>query len=96
VQEFSRILEDVKTGTEKKVILDFSRCSYISSDGLNTTAQFWKWCKKEKTVAIAIVAVDDKHNEIRNLFDIIGLSAMVGEALAPTVEKAVEFLQKPQ
>jgi hypothetical protein len=92
IKEFSRIFEDLKAKNCNKFILDFSNSTYISSEGLSLTAQYWKWSSSQVHGGMAIVAEDNGENEIRNLFEILGMSAMIGNALQASVEGAVEYL----
>jgi hypothetical protein len=42
---------------------------------------------------VAIVPLDPA-NEVRNLFEIIGLSRMIGSALQPTLPQALNYLKE--
>jgi anti-anti-sigma regulatory factor len=92
-KEFTLIFEDLKKKGYKKYILDFSQCDYISSEGLSITALCWKWCHDEGNGSMAAVVPDDSSNEVRKLFEIIGLSRMIGSALQPKIATAVTYLR---
>jgi hypothetical protein len=92
-KEFSRLFEELKSLSIVKFILDFSNCDYVSSEGLNFSMQCWKWCHEQGNGSMAVVIPDDPANELRKLFDVIGLSYMIGRSLQPTVAVAEKYLQ---
>jgi hypothetical protein len=94
-KEFFRLFEELKSISIVKYILDFSNCDYISSEGLNFTAQCWKWCYEKGNGSMAVVVPGDPANTIRMLIDNIGLSYMIGSSLQPTVFEAQKYLQGP-
>jgi anti-anti-sigma regulatory factor len=94
-QEFSRLFEKLKSLSVDKFILDFSNCDYLSSEGLSIAAQCWKWCHETGNGVMAAVVPDDPANEVRRLFNDIGLSRMIGASLQPTLAEAEKFL-RPQ
>jgi hypothetical protein len=94
-KEFFRLFEELKSLSIVKYILDFSNCDYISSEGLNFTAQCWKWCYEKGNGSMAVVVPGDPANTIRTLIDNIGLSYMIGSSLQPTVAEAQKYLQGP-
>jgi hypothetical protein len=91
-KEFSRLFEELISLSIVKYILDFSNCDYISSEGLNFTAQCWKWCYEKGNGSMAVVVPGDPANTIRMLIDNIGLSYMIGSSLQPTVAEAQKYL----
>jgi hypothetical protein len=93
-KEFFRLFEELKSQSILKYIIDFSNCDYVSSEGLNFTAQCWKWCRETATGSMAVVLPDDPANDLRNLFDNIGLSFMIGASLQPTVADAQKYLRQ--
>jgi hypothetical protein len=92
-KEFNRLFEELKSLSIVKYILDFSNCDYVSSEGLNFTAQCWKWCHENGNGSMAAVVPDDPANGVRILFDNIGLSYMIGSSLQPTVADAEKYLR---
>jgi hypothetical protein len=91
--EFNRIWNRLRENKIRRFVLDYSTCEYISSEGLTCTASSWKWCHEEGNgYMVAIVPLDPK-NEVRNLFEIIGLSRMIGSALQPTLPQALKYLK---
>jgi hypothetical protein len=92
-KEFSRLFEELKSLSIVKYILDFSNNDYVSSEGLNFTAQCWKWCHEKGHGSMAVVIPDDPANDVRRLFDNIGLSYMIGSSLQPTVADALKYLR---
>jgi hypothetical protein len=93
-KEFDRIIEDLKESGIRRFILDYSSCEYISSEGLTCTAACWKWCHEEKNGHMVAIVPQDPKNEVRNLFEIIGLSRMIGSALQPTLPQALKYLRE--
>jgi hypothetical protein len=43
---------------------------------------------------MAAVVPLDPENEVRNLFEIIGLARMIGNALQPTLADAIKYLKE--
>ncbi|MBD3418622.1 MAG: hypothetical protein GF398_00745 [Chitinivibrionales bacterium] len=75
-----------------RLILDLSDCAYISSDGLGATARCWKLCNEDNLGRMAIVFSDATDDEVRHLFEIIGLTRVVGAAIYPSVDEAISHL----
>jgi hypothetical protein len=93
-QEFNRIFELLKRNGYIRFILDLSICDYISSEGLTCAASCWKWCHDDGNGHMVIIVPQKPENEVRNLFDIIGLSRMVGSALQPKLSNAIRYLRE--
>ena len=93
-KEFDRILDLLRKGTTRRFIADFSACDYISSEGLASAASCWKWCYDDGNGHMAAVVPLDPENEVRNLFEIIGLARMIGNALQPTLADAIKYLKE--
>jgi anti-anti-sigma factor len=92
-QELARLLEELKKSKKARIVVDLSSCQYISSEGLGTVARCWKWCHDEDNGRMAVVIPSDPSNEVRNLFEIIGLARVIGSAVRPSVDDAVTYLQ---
>jgi anti-anti-sigma regulatory factor len=92
--EFNRIFDCLRENNVKRFVLDFSTCEYISSEGLTCTASCWKWCHEDGNGQMVAVVPLDPANEVRNLFEIIGLSRMIGSALQPTLPQALKYLKE--
>ncbi len=71
------------------LLVDLSGCEYVSSEGLGATARYWKWCKDRK-LGFAVL-LPGKGSEVHNLFDLIGLTQMMGDAVQTTLEGAIQF-----
>jgi hypothetical protein len=93
-KEFDRIFELLRKDATRRFILDFSSCDYISSEGLASTASCWKWCHDDGHGQMAAIVPQGPDNEVRNLFEIIGLSRMIGSALQPTLASALKYLKE--
>jgi hypothetical protein len=94
--EYTRMLAELMEQGTPSFILDLSNCDYISSEGISNVTRSWKACYEEGKGRMAVVVPDDPANEVRNLFDVIGVSHILGNALQPTVEAAVSCLLEPQ
>ena len=92
--EFNRIFDLLREKNYRRFILDFSTCEYISSEGLTCTASCWKWCHEEGNGFMVAIVPLDPANEVRNIFEIIGLSRMIGSALQPTLPHALKYLKE--
>jgi hypothetical protein len=92
--EFYRIFDRLRVNGITRFVLDYSTCEYISSEGLTCTASCWKWCHEEKNGHMVAIVPLDPRNEVRNLFEIIGLSRMIGSALQPTLPQALNYLKE--
>jgi anti-anti-sigma factor len=89
-REFNRLYEEFSRQGQRHFVLDFSNCDYISSEGLNITAQYWKMCK-DAGGRLMVVVPELPQSGIRELFDLLGLSKMLGDCLQPTVTDALAF-----
>jgi len=93
-QEFNRIFDLLREQGFRRFIIDLSTCEYISSEGLTCTASCWKWCHDEGNGHMVAIVPQNPDNEVRNLFDIIGLSRMIGSALQPALTQALKYLRE--
>jgi anti-anti-sigma factor len=93
--EYARILAKLREQGVARFILDLSSCDYISSEGISNVTRSWKSFCDEGKGRMAVVVPNDPANEVRNLFDVIGISPILGNALQPTVEAAVNCLLEP-
>ena len=91
--DFRLLLNRLRVRSISHYVIDLSGCDYVSSEGLGATAQCWKWCHDEGKGRMAVVLPSQPDHEVRNLFDIIGLSRTIGSALQPTVEDARAYLR---
>jgi hypothetical protein len=94
VGEFNRVFNCLRENNISRFVLDFSTCEYISSEGLTCTASCWKWCHEDGNGQMVVIVPLDPANEVRNLFEIIGLSRMIGSALQPTLHQALKYLKE--
>jgi hypothetical protein len=92
--EFDRIFDCLRKNDFRRFVLDYSTCEYISSEGLTCTASCWKWCHEEKNGHMVAIVPQDPKNEVRNLFEIIGLSRMIGSAVQSTLPQALKYLKE--
>jgi len=93
-QEFYRIFDLLRKQGICRFVIDLSTCEYISSEGLTCTASCWKWCHDEGNGHMIAIVPQNPENEVRNLFDIIGLSRMIGSALQPSLAQALNYLRE--
>ena len=93
-QEFDRLTDVLRDKELRRFVVDLSTCEYIASEGLTCTAAFWKWCHDEGNGAMTAIIPQTPGNEVKNLFDIIGLSRMIGSALQPTLSQALRYLKE--
>jgi anti-anti-sigma factor len=93
-REFENLFETLTKKGCTRFILDLSLCEYISSEGLSCTASSWKWCFDEGNGNMVIIVPKDPENEVRHLFEIIGLSRMVGSAMQPDIAHAMRYLKE--
>jgi anti-anti-sigma regulatory factor len=94
VKLFNEELEALKSRRIRRFLLDFSSCDYVSSEGLGALAELFRWCHDEGNGSLALVLPADGGNEVRYLFDIIGLSLVMKNSLFNTVPEAEAYLAK--
>jgi anti-anti-sigma regulatory factor len=92
--EYNRILDKLRDNGAPHFVLDLSGCDYISSEGISNVTRSWKWCYEENNGTMAVVVPQDTPGEIRNLFDLIGVSRVLGTALQSSVEEGILHLQR--
>jgi anti-anti-sigma factor len=90
--DFRMLLNRLRARSIRQYVIDLSGCDYVSSEGLGATAQCWKWCHDEGNGRMAVVLPSQADHEVRNLFDIIGLSRTIGSAIQPTIDDARAYL----
>jgi len=90
---FSFLLDQLQKQGIHDYIVDLTECDYVSSEGLGATARCWKWCHDQKNGSMAVVLSSSSGNEVRNLFEIIGLSHMIGSAIQPTLDDAIIYVK---
>ena len=86
-----------ETGLKNDVtryIIDLSKADYISSEALGSVASCWNECKEGEQGRMAVVLAPDEQNEVRNLFDIIGLSRMLGNGIKTSRSDAVNYIKE--
>ncbi len=93
--EYNRILEELGAGGPLQFVVDLSGCDYLSSEGVNNIMQSWKKCFEAGKGRMAVVVPDIPLNEVRNLFEIIGISRLLGEALQKSMENALAYVAEP-
>ena len=93
-REFDRVFDLLRKKQYRQFILDLTPCEYISSEGLTCVASCWKWCHDEGNGQMAAIVPQNPENEVRNLFEIIGLSRMIGSALQPALSQALRYLKE--
>jgi anti-anti-sigma regulatory factor len=85
------LLEKVKPYREQgksRFIIDFTGCDYISSEGLGAMSELWKYCKSQKNGKIGVIFNPDPENDVRYLFDTIGLTTMMKDNIFVSTEEA--------
>lgn len=92
VMEFNTIITELKAQSISRFIVDLLRCDYISSDGLGAIAELWRWCNDGGNGTFAILFSEDPNNEIRYLFDIIGLSLAMKGHIFGDLKSAEAFM----
>jgi len=91
--EYNRILDRLRDNGTPHFVLDLSGCDYISSEGISNVTRSWKLCYEENKGTMAVVVPQDTPGEIRNLFDLIGISRVLGTALQSSVEEGIKHLE---
>ncbi|MBD3344288.1 MAG: hypothetical protein GF401_04415 [Chitinivibrionales bacterium] len=92
-KEFNAIIESIKEQKYPSIALNLSDCEYVSSEGLGVTAKLWRWCHDEGNGKMAVVLSEDTDNEVRNLFEIIGLARIIGSAIQPSIKDVLNYLK---
>jgi anti-anti-sigma factor len=93
-KEMSTIIHKLFDQNITRYVFDLADCTYISSEGLGVFAAWWRFCHEQNKGAMVVVLPDSPNNEVANLFDIIGLSRMIGSAIQPTVKDALNYLKE--
>lgn len=91
---FEDAVARLKKKKNLRCVLDLSRCEYVSSEGLGMIARLWRYCHDQKAGCLAVVLSPAHGNEVRHLFETIGLSRIMGSALLESMDEAMRFLQK--
>ena len=93
-KELNDILHKLHAQDISGFVFDLTDCSYISSEGLGVLAAWWRFCHEQKKGSMVVVLPTAANNEVSNLFEIIGLSRMIGSAIQPTVKDALNYLKE--
>ncbi len=66
---------------QTRFLLDLSTCAYISSEGLGMVSELWKFCTEKPDGRLIVLLSSDPHNEVSNLFETVGLLAIMHGSL---------------
>jgi anti-anti-sigma factor len=91
-RRFNTVIKEALARGRSRFLVDLSACGYISSEGLAAVAELWHLCTEKPEGQVAIVCADDGENEIRYLFDIIGLSKLMEGHLFSRLYEAEKFM----
>jgi anti-anti-sigma factor len=93
-QEFDKLLDRLRLKNYRRFVIDLASCNYVSSEGLGVIAACWNWCHDESNGRMALVLSNDPANEVYNLFEITGLSRVIGSAIQPSLQDALNYIRK--
>ncbi len=82
----------IRSGTTRFVI-DLSATDYISSEALGTIAGCFNACAQQISGTLSVILPTEENNEVRNLFDIIGLSRLMGSAIQTSRKDALLYIR---
>ena len=77
VRELMSKVKVIREKGKTRFIIDFTQCEYISSEGLGAVSGIWKDSVSQPDGKLIIVFNPDPENEVRYLFDTIGLSEIM-------------------
>jgi anti-anti-sigma regulatory factor len=92
VRQFMEKIKDLKAAGKIRFLVDFSKCDYISSEGMGAMSALWKYCTGHQNGKMAILFSNDPDNEVRYLFDVIGLSKIMGNGVFTDLAAAEKAL----
>jgi anti-anti-sigma factor len=92
--ELARLVDQLYLTGCCRFVIDLCGCEHISSDGLGAVAKCWRECHEERRGTMAVSLSYAKDNEVINLFDITGLTTIIGSALQSSVQDAVNYLRE--
>lgn len=93
-QEFDKLLDKLRLEKYRRFVINLASCDYVSSEGLGVIAACWNWCHDQNNGHMALVLSNDPANEVHNLFEITGLSRVIGSAIQPTLHDALNYIRK--
>ncbi|MDD5674475.1 MAG: STAS domain-containing protein [Chitinivibrionales bacterium] len=93
-KELTGVLQNLLKQSIKAFVFNLGDCDYISSDGLGVVASWWRFCHDQGNGAMAVVLPGKPDSEVANLFEIIGLTRMIGSAVQPSVKDALNYLKE--
>ncbi len=76
-QAFTQVTDMAISEGKTILLVDFSHCEYISSEGLGCVAALWHRCHDEGQGTMITLLKSDAGNELNYLFDIIGLTRLM-------------------
>jgi len=93
-QEFDHLFEQLRGKGFTHFIIELGTCDYISSEGLGAIASCWKWCHDEGMGRLSVILQQNTDNEVSNLFEITGLTRIIGSAIQPTLKDALKYIRE--
>lgn len=94
VREMSEELKILKGEDKSRFLVDFSECDYISSEGMGAMSDLWKYCSSKPDGKMAVLFSEDEDNDVRYLFDTIGLSTIMKDCIFTNQEEAAKLFSK--
>ena len=92
--EFNTIWNELSSTGCRRFVFDLSSCRFVSSEALGMMAACWKWCGEESNGRMSVVLPVGEGGEVRNLFEITGLSRTIGAALQSSLQDALNYLRE--
>jgi len=74
-------IRKLKSENKARFLIDLSGCEYISSEGLGAMSDLWKYCSGQPGGKLAILLSGDTSNDVRYLFETVGLTNLMREGL---------------
>lgn len=93
VRDMNKRIEEFKEKGKARFLIDFSRCDYISSEGMGAMADLWKYCSSQPNGKMVVLFSTDPDNDVHYLFDTIGLSMIMKKGIFTDPEEAEKAFQ---
>jgi hypothetical protein len=93
-KELKNLFDTALRNNITRLVLDLSAAEYISSEALGAVAICWNGCGDGEKARMAVILSPDESNEVRNLFEIIGLSRTLGNAIKTSSRDAINYLRE--
>lgn len=93
VKRFAAKTKELREKGSIRVLVDFTDCEYVSSEGLGAISELWKSAEKLPDGKMVCVLNPSSDNDVHYLFQSVGFAEIMKGCLFTDLEEARKALQ---